>query len=109
MFASLLRPKKRRGPIDQSPFSSPFNNIHNPPWDRSAAQHGFRHARRVSDSSDGHTPERQEAHEDMEEDWVEEDEDEEDGDALESTPLLPIFSTSHLGMALPPIAYCVSR
>lgn len=42
--------------------------------------------------------ENQGAHGDMDEDWVEEDEDEEHGRMAESTPLLPIFSASHLGM-----------
>ncbi|KAJ5584822.1 uncharacterized protein N7459_004622 [Penicillium hispanicum] len=98
MFASLLRPKGRRRQIDQSPFSSPFNDTDNPPSIRSAAQRGLGHARRVGDSSDEDAPELQEAPEDMDEDWGQEEE--EDEDPLESTPLLPIFSASHLD-ALP--------
>ncbi|KAJ5813198.1 hypothetical protein N7447_010221 [Penicillium robsamsonii] len=87
MFASLLRPKLRRGQTEQSPFSTPS------PWTRA------RNPRRVSraDESSDDAPELQEIdEEDMDQDWEEE---EEDG-PLESTPLLPMFSASHLD-ALP--------
>ncbi|KAJ5940541.1 hypothetical protein N7516_000709 [Penicillium verrucosum] len=71
MFASLLRPKRQRGQIEQSPFSTPtpgFRAAHN-------------NSRRVPEPMKG---------------W---DEDAGDG-PLESTPLLPMFSASHLD-ALP--------
>ncbi|KAJ5497573.1 hypothetical protein N7463_009560 [Penicillium fimorum] len=89
MFASLLRPKIRRGQTEQSPFStpSPWTRVHNP-----------RRVSRADESSDD-APELQEIdEEDMDQDW-EEEEEEEDG-PLESTPLLPMFSASHLD-ALP--------
>ncbi|OQD60487.1 hypothetical protein PENPOL_c023G00245 [Penicillium polonicum] len=89
MFASLLRPKRQRGQMEQSPFSTPsplFRAAHN-------------NSRRVprADESSNDAPELREIdEEDMEQDW---DEEEEDG-PLESTPLLPMFSASHLD-ALP--------
>ncbi|KAJ5357050.1 hypothetical protein N7517_011659 [Penicillium concentricum] len=86
MFASLLRPKLQRGQTEQSPFSTPS------PWFRA---HNPRRVSRADESSDA--SELQEIdEEDMNQDWEEE---EEDG-PLESTPLLPIFSASHLD-ALP--------
>ncbi|CAG8381074.1 unnamed protein product [Penicillium salamii] len=84
MFGSLLRPKLRRGQTEQSPFSvSPWFRAHN-------------HGRVQADESSDDAPELQGIDEDMDEDWEEE---EEDG-PLESTPLLPMFSASHLD-ALP--------
>jgi hypothetical protein len=55
--------------------------------------------RRDGDSEDENAPELEEIGENMDQDWVgdeDEEDDEEDG-PLESTPLLPIFSASHLG------------
>lgn len=78
MFGSLLRPKLQRGHTEQTPFSSP--------WFRA-------HQRRVqSESSEDEAPELQGIDEEDGGEW----EEEEDG-PLESTPLLPIFSASHLG------------
>ncbi|KAJ5506964.1 hypothetical protein N7453_005921 [Penicillium expansum] len=91
MFASLLRPKRHRGQVEQSPFSTPS------PWFRTA-HNNSRRVPRADESSDD-APELQEIdEEDMDQDWDEEEE-EEDG-PLESTPLLPMFSASHLD-ALP--------
>lgn len=96
MLASLLRPKGRRGQIDQTPFSSPFTPSDGSPWFRAAAQRGPRRVPAADRSSDDDAPELQDIDEDMDEDWTGEEEDEEDG-PVESTPLLPIFSASHLG------------
>ncbi|CDM31493.1 hypothetical protein DTO013E5_2212 [Penicillium roqueforti] len=91
MFASLLRPKRQRGQVEQSPFSTPS------PWFRST-HNNSRRVPRADESSDD-APELHEIdEEDMDQDW-EEGEEEEDG-PLESTPLLPMFSASHLD-ALP--------
>lgn len=85
MFGSLLRPKLRRGQTEQSPLSvSPWFRAHN-------------HGRVQADESSDDAPELQGIDEDMDEDWEEE---EEDG-PLESTPLLPMFSASHLGRCNP--------
>ncbi|CAG7918840.1 unnamed protein product [Penicillium olsonii] len=81
MFGSLLRPKLRRGQTEHSPFSAS-------PWFRA-------HQGRQADESSDDAPELQGIDEDMDEDW----EEEEDG-PMESTPLLPMFSASHLD-ALP--------
>ncbi|KAJ5965188.1 uncharacterized protein N7479_005064 [Penicillium vulpinum] len=87
MFASLLRPKHQRSQTEQSPFSTPS------PWFRA---NNPRRVPRADESSDD-APELQEIdEEDINQDWEEE---EEDG-PIESTPLLPIFSASHLD-ALP--------
>lgn len=84
MFASLLRPKRQRGQIEQSPFSPPS------PWFRA---HNSRRVPRADESSDDAPELREIDEEDIDQDWEEE---EEDG-PLESTPLLPMFSASHLG------------
>jgi hypothetical protein len=86
MFASLLRPKRQRGQIEQSPFSTS-------PWFR-AGHNNSRRVLRADESSDDAPELREIDEEDTEQDW---DEEEEDG-PLESTPLLPMFSASHLGM-----------
>ena len=82
MFGSLLRPKLRRGQTEHSPFSAS-------PWFRA-------HQGRQADESSDDAPELQGIDEDMDEDW----EEEEDG-PMESTPLLPMFSASHLGRWIP--------
>ncbi|KAJ5352747.1 hypothetical protein N7452_001721 [Penicillium brevicompactum] len=83
MFGSLLRPKLQRGQTEQSPFSAS-------PWFRT------QNRRVQADESSDDAPELHGIdEEDMDEDW----EEEEDG-PLESTPLLPMFSPSHLD-ALP--------
>jgi hypothetical protein len=88
MFGSLLRPKPQRGQTEQTPFSI------SSPWFR-AAQNNTRRVHRADDSSEDDAPELQGIdEEDMDEDWV--GEEEEDG-PLESSPLLPMFSASHLG------------
>ncbi|KAJ5297343.1 hypothetical protein N7508_007592 [Penicillium antarcticum] len=91
MFASLLRPKRQRDQVDQSPFSTPS------PWYR-GPRDDPRRVNRSGDSSEDDAPELHGIdEEDMDEDW--DGEEEEDG-PLESTPLLPMFSASHLD-ALP--------
>jgi hypothetical protein len=104
MLASLLRPKARRQQIDQTPFSfsSPLAPSDSSPWYRAARRRGAQRARRAGDSEYEHAPELQEIDEDMDQDWVgeEDEEDHEDDGPLESTPLLPIFSASHLGRCL---------
>jgi hypothetical protein len=98
MLASLLRPKGRRGRVDQTPFSSPFTSSGNSPWFRAAARRGPRRAPDADHSSEDDAPELEEIDEETNEDWVAED-DEDDVGPVESTPLLPIFSASQLGTA----------
>ncbi|KAJ5559171.1 hypothetical protein N7461_003143 [Penicillium sp. DV-2018c] len=89
MFASLLRPKRQRGPIEQSPFATPSSEFR-------VARNKQRRVQQADESSDD-APELEGIDEgDIDEDWEEE---EEDG-IRESTTLLPMFSTSHLD-ALP--------
>ncbi|KAJ5178650.1 uncharacterized protein N7500_001349 [Penicillium coprophilum] len=87
MFPSLLRPKLQRGQTEQSPFStsSPRFRPHNP-----------RRVLRANESSDNDPELREIDDENLDQVWEEE---EEDG-PLESTPLLPMFSATHLD-ALP--------
>lgn len=96
MLASLLRPKARRAQVDQTAFSSPFTPSDSSPWFRAAAQRGPRRARGVEHSDDDMPGPLEEIDEDVDEDWIEEEEEDDDG-PVESTPLLPIFSASHLG------------
>lgn len=91
MLGSLLRPKHRRRHTEQSPLSSQFAPRDNSPWVRAAATRGASRRAHILDSEDD-VPET----EAMGEQWDGEEEDEEDG-PVESTPLLPIFSASHLG------------
>ncbi|KAJ5256778.1 hypothetical protein N7478_012882 [Penicillium angulare] len=100
MLASLLRPRARRAPvIDQSAFSSPFAASEYSPWFRP----GTRRDPRGPDSSDDE-PELRDIAEHTDGHWERDDDDEEEetegDDPIESTPLLPIFSSSHLD-ALP--------
>lgn len=98
MLASLLRPKKRRVYAERSPFSSPYTAREAPVCRDQHLPH--RPAIRFNglsddehddgDVDDDHGYAAGENYEDVE------DEDE----AHESTPLLPIFSASHLGMEL---------
>lgn len=97
MLASLLRPKARRGQIDESQFSSPFTARDHSPW--FGARRGLRNTRGADSSDD--EPELEDIDEDMGGHW-ERDEEEEDDGPIESTPLLPIFSSSHLGTTFDP-------
>lgn len=97
MLASLLRPKARRAQVDQTPFSSPFTPSDSSPWFRAAAQRGPRRARGVEQSDDEMPGPLEEIDEDVEEDWIGQEEEEDDDGPIESTPLLPMFSASHLG------------
>ena len=91
MFGSLLRPKLQRGQTEQSPFSAS-------PWFRT------QNRRVQADESSDDAPEQHGIdEEDMDEDW----EEEEDG-PLESTPLLPMFSPSHLGRTFSKQKYTVA-
>ena len=96
MLASLLRPKKRRVYAERSPFSSPYTAREAPVC---RDQHPPHHtAIRFNGLSDD---EHDDGDVDDDNDYGagENYEDAEDEDeANESTPLLPIFSASHLGM-----------
>lgn len=105
MLASLLRPKPRRTQIDESPFASPFTpSDHNTsPWFRAAANRG---RRRDYDAPELHDVDEESLDEDEDEDadWIQDHNEEEDERPMESTPLLPIFSASQLGMFFfPPV------
>lgn len=96
MLASLLRPKARRDRIDQTPFSSPFTHSETSPWFRAAARRAPPRARDADHSSEDDAPDLEEIDEETAEDWVGEEDEEDDG-PVESTPLLPMFSSSDLG------------
>ncbi|THC97901.1 hypothetical protein EYZ11_002599 [Aspergillus tanneri] len=86
MLASLLRPKKRRVYAERSPFSSPDTSRQSPwPFVQRGAE------ARYNENVEGGYEET----EDAENGGDDADSEEEDG-PLESTPLLPIFSSSHL-------------
>lgn len=95
MLASLLRPKKRPSP-ERSPFSSPYTPRETTPLNQDYPQqsrYGGFHSRDNGFGDDDIIEE--EEYEDGDDDREGEvDEDE----AHESSPLLPIFSASHLGM-----------
>ncbi|KAJ5756801.1 hypothetical protein N7533_006344 [Penicillium manginii] len=95
MLASLLRPKPQRTQIDESPFASPFTpSDHNTsPWFRAAANRG---GRRDYDAPELHDVDEESLDEDEDGEWVHDEDEEEDERPMESTPLLPIFSASHL-------------
>lgn len=95
MLASLFRPKARRGQIDPADFSTRFTP-ENSPWFRAASRRTPGRTRGNGGGSDEDAPELQDVEEDLEE-WIR-DEDGEEDEPVESTPLLPIFSASHLGM-----------
>ncbi|PYI11825.1 hypothetical protein BO78DRAFT_101887 [Aspergillus sclerotiicarbonarius CBS 121057] len=86
MLASLLRPKKRRVYADRSPFSSPYTTRDSPwPFFQDNPSQG------------GPAPGYGEINEEGPDAMPGEDESDEDDDGpVESTPLLPIFSASHL-------------
>ena len=93
MLASLLRPKKRRVYAERSPFSSPYTARETPVC---------RDQHRTAIRFNGHSDDEHDD-EDVDDDHgyaargnYEDAEDEDE--AHESTPLLPIFSASHLGM-----------
>lgn len=96
MLASLLRPKARRAQTDQQPLSSPFTLSDSPPWFRTPAQRSPRRAHGAEHSDDDMPGRFEEIDEDVAEDWIEEEDEDDDG-PVESSPLLPIFSASHLG------------
>lgn len=104
MLASLLSTTKPRRPyMERSPFSSPdAGRRHVTPFCRNYAQHPYH-----DDSGlnyDGNHEDNDNGHDILDEDHGVEDNGDNDevGDEdepHESTPLLPIFSASHLGMA----------
>lgn len=94
MLASLLRPKKRRTYADRSPFSSPYTTRESP-WpffDNNTPQRGWGQGyeefgqQNGFDEANGRVP------------GPDQDEEEEEDTPVETSPLLPIFSASHLGM-----------
>ncbi|KAL3471143.1 hypothetical protein BJX99DRAFT_238141 [Aspergillus californicus] len=91
MFASLLRPKKRREYAHNSQLPTPLNNESRWPLLDGKTRGG---------QSDGYTGSRDDpTGDEYEEDGSLEDEDadgEDEGVPMESTPLLPIFSAPHL-------------
>lgn len=92
MFASLLRPKKRRVYAERSPFSSPCGTREESPFFRNQGRgNDSRTKYEEQDLDDNHGDEHEETGDD--------DEDGEDDNPHDSTPLLPIFSASHLGIA----------
>ena len=99
MFASLLRPRRQRRQIDQSPFPSPFDDTGYSPWTQSDSRRGLGHAHGADVSSGEDAPSLQEVREGRNEDWAGEDEGEEGEEPHETAPLLPIFTASYLGMA----------
>lgn len=90
MLASLLRPKKRRVYAERSPFSSPYTT-RDLPWP--FLQRG---SEEQYEEVQGNDDDANQGVDDGEED---ESGDEDDGPS-ESSPLLPIFSASHLGIYL---------
>ncbi|KAL7661835.1 hypothetical protein ACMYSQ_001206 [Aspergillus niger] len=90
MLASLLRPKKRRVYAERSPFSSPYTTRDSqwPALQNNAPQRGPEPGYEEINGYNG-TREGPGAR-------SEDDTDEEDDEPIESTPLLPIFSASHL-------------
>lgn len=90
MLASLLRPKKRQIYAERSPFSSPYTPRQSP-WPflqrdpEADGRYNGGEGRIYEESEDAEARDQEER-----------SEDEEDG-PLETTPLLPIFSASHLG------------
>ncbi|RAH44853.1 ion transporter [Aspergillus brunneoviolaceus CBS 621.78] len=92
MLASLLRPKKRRTYADRSPFSSPYTTRESP-WpffDNNTPQRGWGQGyeefgqQNGFDEANGRVP------------GPDQDEEEEEDTPVETSPLLPIFSASHL-------------
>lgn len=97
MLASLLRPKKRPSP-ERSPFSSPYTPRETTPLNQDYPQqsrYGGFHGRDNGFGDDDIIEE--EEFEDGDDDQEGGEVDDED-EAHESSPLLPIFSASHLGM-----------
>ncbi|KAB8078666.1 hypothetical protein BDV29DRAFT_137476 [Aspergillus leporis] len=86
MLASLLRPKKRRVYAERSPFSSPYTTRDLPwPFLQRGSEARYEEVQGHNDDVD-----------DIADDGGEDgDRDEEEG-PFESSPLLPIFSASHL-------------
>lgn len=114
MLASLLPPTKPRRPyMERSPFSSPdAGRRHVPPFYRDYVQHPYH-----DDSGlnyDGNIENNGNDHDILDgdhgvEDNGEHDEVEDEDEPHESTPLLPIFSASHLGMATIPANHFPGR
>jgi hypothetical protein len=102
MWASLLRPKKRRLGADRSPFSSPLTGVDSSPVvaKDSRMQRRRRASAEFPDEADDGGDDAPEIEVDSpsEEDQEEDPEEDENEDGLgEQTPLLPIFSAAHLG------------
>lgn len=96
MLASLLRPKKRRIYAERSPFSSPYTTREGPwPFRQEEAQHASPEMR-YNETHGAFLDEDYQHADDLREDADQEEEER----PIESTPLLPIFSASHLGMVI---------
>lgn len=100
MLASLFRPKKSQVYAERSPFSSPDTARDAPPFFRDQGQASATRNDGIRDhNEDDEYDTAGESDGDAEyEDTNGEIEDEDD--PQETSPLLPIFSASHLGMAL---------
>lgn len=98
MLAPLLRPKKRHVYPERSPFSSPYTPRETTPLNRDYPQQSRYGGFQGRDNEFGHDDIiAEEEYENGEEEGQEGEVDDED-EAHESSPLLPIFSASHLGM-----------
>ncbi|RAL17041.1 cation channel family transporter [Aspergillus homomorphus CBS 101889] len=91
MLASLLRPKKRRTYADRSPFSSPYTTRDSPwPFFDNAPHGGLEQDHGEFDETNGFDEVNGRAR------GFHQDGEEVEDTPIESSPLLPIFSASHL-------------
>lgn len=96
MLASLLRPKKRRVYAERSPFSSPYTTREGLwPFRQEEAQHASPRMR-YNETHGAPLDEDYQHADDLGEYAGQEEEDR----PIETSPLLPFFSASHLGMAI---------
>lgn len=98
MIESLLRPRRKRGRVDRSPFSSPFDTT-----SRRVTDDAPQRVARSTDEEEAnnHNNEQEplvDRHHESEYSVEDEDEDRE--------PLLPIFSCAHLGQCLNVMKLC---
>lgn len=93
MPGSLLRSKKRRVYAERSPFSSPCDSREGSAFFRNEAQRGGPRSKHEQEHA-GHS----EDDETIDDNDNDDDDNDEEENPHDSTPLLPIFSTSHLGM-----------
>ncbi|BDD62347.1 hypothetical protein MPDQ_001877 [Monascus purpureus] len=91
MPGSLLRSKKRRVYAERSPFSSPCDSREGSAFFRNEAQRGGPRSKHEQEHA-GHS----EDDETIDDNDNDDDDNDEEENPHDSTPLLPIFSTSHL-------------